>query len=103
MQKKLIEVPSGLDEAFFALLNNDNPHIQETILMLQWVLFAKRLLKPEELYFAVLAGTEIEELGAWNRSKDTSEMIKRFITSTSNGLVEVRKGHTEIVQFIHKS
>ena len=99
MQRKLHEVPSDLDELFSTLLNKDNPNKQETTLMLLWVLFAKRLLKPEELYFAVLAGADIEELGAWNRSNDTPEMIERFITSTSKGLIEVRKGHTESVQF----
>ena len=31
------------------------------------------------------------------------EMIKRFITSTSKGLIEVRKGDIETVQFIHES
>ena len=103
MQKKLREIPSDLDEVFFALLNKDNPRKQETTLMLQWVLFARRLLKPEELYFAVLAGTGTEVLGAWNRSNDTPETIKRFITSTSKGLVEVRKGNEETVQFIHES
>jgi hypothetical protein len=92
MQKKLCEVPSDLDEVFGTLLDKDNPDKQETILMLQWVLFARTLLKPEELFFAVLAGTEAEGLGAWNRSNDTPEMIKRFITSTSKGLIEVRKG-----------
>ena len=103
MQRKLGEVPSDLDEVFGTLLDKDNPDKQETILILQWVLFAGRLLKPEELYFAVLAGTEPEELGAWNRSKDTNEVIKRFITSTSKGLIEIRKGRTETVQFIHES
>jgi hypothetical protein len=103
MRKKLHEVPGDLDQAFWTLLDKDNPDKQETILILQWVLFAGRLLRPEELYFAVLAGTEPEELGAWNRSRDTSEVIKRFITSTSKGLIEVRKGDTETVQFIHES
>jgi hypothetical protein len=56
------------------------------------VLFAGRLLKLEELYFVALARTEIDELGAWNRSNDTREMIKRFITGTSKGLIEVGKG-----------
>ena len=70
-RRSFSEVPSDLDEVFWTLLNKDNPNKQETILMLQWVLFAERLLKPEELYFAVLAGTETEELGAWNRSNDT--------------------------------
>src|SRR5438045_8951152 len=30
-------------------------------------------------------------------------MIKRYNTSTSKGLIEVRKGRTETVQFIHES
>ena len=103
MQKRLREVPSDLDEVFWTLLDKDNPDKQETILVLQWVLFAGRLLKPEELFFAVLAGTEAEGLGAWNRSNDTPEMIKRFITSISKDLIEVRKGKEETVQFIHES
>ena len=103
MQKKLHEVPSDLDEVFSTLLNKDNTDKQKTVLMLQWVLFAKQLLKPEELYFAVLAGAEPEGLGAWNRSNETPEIIKRFITKTSKGLVEVHKGHAETVQFIHGS
>lgn len=103
IKKKLSDVPSSLDEVFSTLLNKDNQNKQRTILILQWVLFARRLLKPEELYLAVLTGAEAEELGAWNRSNDTPQMIKRFITSTSKGLIEIRKGDTETVQFIHES
>ena len=103
MQKKLHEVPSDLDEVFRTLLDKDNPDKKGTILILQWVLFARRLLKPEELYFAVLAGMEGDELGAWNQSTETSERIKRFITKKSKGLIEIRKGREETVQFIHES
>jgi hypothetical protein len=103
MQKKLHEVPSDLDEVFRTLLDKDNLDKKGTILILQWVLFARRLLKPEELYFAVLAGMEREELGTWNRSTETSERIKRFITKKSKGLIEIRKGPEETVQFIHES
>ena len=103
MQRKLREVPGDLDEVFQTLLEKDNQHKHETILMLQWVLFAKRLLKPEELYFAVLAGTEPEDLGPWDQSKTTNQTIERFITTTSIGLIEIRKGNEETVQFIHES
>lgn len=101
MQKKLREIPSDLDEVFWTLLDKDNQDKQETILMLQWVLFGGRQLKAEELYFAVLAGTEIEELEAWDRSRETGEIIKRWITSISKGLIEIRNSGT--VQFIHES
>jgi len=72
--------------------------------MLQWVLFTMRRLRPEELYFAVLAGTDTAELGAWDRSEVDNKATQRFITSTSKGLIEVRKGtHADTVQFIHES
>ncbi|KAH0537351.1 hypothetical protein FGG08_005830 [Glutinoglossum americanum] len=106
MRKTLSEMPGDLDEVFRTLLEKDNTRKYETILMLQWVLFSEHLLKPEELYFAVLAGTdgtESEDLGPWDQSKVTNQIIERFITTTSRGLIEVRKGDTETVQFIHQS
>jgi len=103
MQRKLREVPSDLDDVFQTLLKEDNPDKQETTLMLQWVLFAGRPLRPEELYLAMLAGTEKGELGAWNQSGDTSKNIKQFITTISKGLIEVCEGRINTVQFIHKS
>ena len=103
MEDKLRELPSDLDEVFSNILGKDVPDKKKTILMLQWVLFTKRLLKPEELYFAVLAGAATDRLGAWDRSFETEETIQRYITSTSKGLIEVRKGDTTTVQFIHES
>jgi hypothetical protein len=76
-------------------------------------LFSVRPLKPIELYFAVLAGTDPDKLGAWNRSQAKFETIKRFITSASRGLVKIvpgKKYYTDDgdivqdqynVQFIH--
>ena len=64
--------------------------------MLQWMLFARRLLKPEALYFAVLAGTEPEFLGPWDQRKVTSQTIERFITTTSKGLIEVQIGRAHV-------
>ena len=103
MRRKFREVPGDLDEVFRTLLEKDGQYKHETILMLQWVLFAEWLLKPEELYFAVLAGTEPEDLGPWDQSKVTNQTIERFITTTSRGLIEIRKGSKETVQFIHES
>ncbi|KAI9772343.1 MAG: hypothetical protein M1840_001092, partial [Geoglossum simile] len=103
MRRKLDEVPGDLDEVFRALLEKENPYKHQTVLALQWVLFTKRRLSPEELYFAVLAGTEPEDLGPWDPSKITNQAIERFITTTSRGLIEVRKGDRETVQFIHES
>lgn len=90
MWKKLQEVPSDLEEVYSTLLEKDNKNKQETLLLLQWVLFSKETLTPVVLYLAVLAGTAPEELGPWNLQQDCSPAIRRYITSTSRGLVEVK-------------
>ncbi|KAI9726411.1 MAG: hypothetical protein M1834_009039 [Cirrosporium novae-zelandiae] len=103
MHQTLHEAPPGLEEVFGALLGKDSLDKNETILMLQWVLFNRRSLKPEELYFATIAGTDTQKLGAWKRSKITSDDIRRRITCSSKGLIEIRKGQVETVQFIYES
>ena len=103
MHQKLCELPGDLEQMFETLLRKCNSDKHETIFLLQWVLFTRRALKPEELYFAMMAGTNAQNLGAWNRSKVTSEDIRRRITSSSKGLIEIRKGEEMTVQFIHES
>ncbi|KAK3338513.1 hypothetical protein B0H65DRAFT_479220 [Neurospora tetraspora] len=102
MEQKLREVPSDLDELFSTILSKENPDKQETILMLQWVLFAVRPLEPEELYYATLAGTGVTNLGPWDQSQLTADDIQRCITYSSKGLIEVPKAEST-VQFIHES
>ncbi|KAK4148589.1 hypothetical protein C8A00DRAFT_38833, partial [Chaetomidium leptoderma] len=103
MREALEEVPADLEEVFNKLLSQDDPNKAETVRMLQWVLLSRRPLKPEELFFAVLAGTASEYTGPWNRSKITGHTIQRRITASSKGLIEVRTGDTASVQFIHLS
>ncbi|KAN0066790.1 Ankyrin repeat-containing domain protein [Elaphomyces granulatus] len=103
MHTKLSELPGDLEQVFETLLNKDNPDKHETLFLLQCVLFARRALKPEELYFAMIAGTDAQKLGAWNQSVVTSEDIWRRITSSSKGLIEMRKGEDKTVQFIHET
>lgn len=43
-EQKLREVPSDLDGLFSTILSKENPDKEETILMLQWVLFALETL-----------------------------------------------------------
>ncbi|KAF3063018.1 putative ankyrin repeat protein [Trichoderma lentiforme] len=100
MHQLLQEVPSDLDEVFLTLLGKYNPRKQETLFMLQFVLFTERLLKPEELYFAALAEMKVH-VGPWDPAQITPYDIRRRITHSSRGLIEVRQGGT--VQFIHES
>ncbi|RYO78508.1 hypothetical protein DL764_010111 [Monosporascus ibericus] len=101
-QKRLNQVPSSLEGLFSTLLNQKDLNKAETILMLQWVLFSQRPLKPEELV-ATVAEAVPENLERFNRSIFTSENVQKRITSSSKGLIEVRKGWVASVQFIHQS
>ncbi|EHK48541.1 hypothetical protein TRIATDRAFT_181960, partial [Trichoderma atroviride IMI 206040] len=103
MHKTLHDVPRDLEQVFEALLIRDNPNKHETIFMLQFVLLAERPLRPEELYFATLAKTSTEKIKPWDQSKITLDDIRRRITNSSRGLIEVRNSEENEVQFIHKS
>ncbi|KAK6506742.1 hypothetical protein TWF481_005202 [Arthrobotrys musiformis] len=100
--KRLREVPVDLDDVFRILLEKNNPYKNETVLMLQWVLFRGKMLTARELYYGVMAGTDPESLKRHDPSKITDETIIRFITNCSRGLVEVPP-ESSYVQFIHET
>ncbi|KAF2182356.1 hypothetical protein K469DRAFT_740286 [Zopfia rhizophila CBS 207.26] len=76
---------------FKSILTRDSQNVEELILCLQWILFAKRPLNRGELYFAILAGAEPEALKAWDLQDDTEEAMERDILSSSKGLAEMTK------------
>ena len=92
MRKTLVEIPGDLEKIFSTILERDAADAAETTLMLQWVLLSQRPLKPQELFAATVRATP-----------PATEMIQRRITTSSRGLIEVRKGDAESVQFIHLS
>jgi ankyrin repeat protein len=105
LREKLKNIPGKLDSLFTDLLSRDNENIAETTLCLQWLPFSKRPLKPEELYIAVLSGTDPSALNEWD-STDTgsnSDTVGKFILSCSKGLAEVSKAKDHTVQFIHET
>jgi ankyrin repeat protein/nucleoside phosphorylase len=103
LRRRLDELPNGLDELFQNIMTRDSGNMEELILCLQWILYAKRPLKCEELYFAILAGIEPVALAAWEPREITRDDMGRFILSSSKGLAEVTKSKDETVQFIHES
>ncbi len=103
LRKRLDEIPNGLEELFQDILTRDRENMPDLILCLQWVLYAKRPLKREELYFAILAGVEDDVGTAWSAEDITNEDMERFIISSSKGLAEVTKSKHRTVQFIHES
>ena len=96
MQDKLSEIPDDLDEVLRMILEKDNPYKKQTLLLLQWVLFTCRPLKPLELYHCINAGADPAKLKPWEATKDTGATIKRFITTISRGLVEYRSVESKV-------
>ncbi|KAI4230724.1 MAG: hypothetical protein LQ349_006077, partial [Xanthoria aureola] len=103
LRKRLKEIPDGLDKLFEDILTRDNAHFEELILCLQWILYAKRPLKREELYYAVLSGTDEEALTPWDLEMLSAQDIDKYILSCSKGLAETTKSKNQTVQFIHES
>ncbi|KAF2025157.1 HET-domain-containing protein [Setomelanomma holmii] len=104
-RRKLREIPDDLHDLIRSILVHDlGSHSQKEMeLRLQWVLFARYPLRPEELYFAILAGSDSDTVSAWDREEITSSVVKRLILNASKGLTEVTNSPGRIVQFIHES
>ncbi|EAU31376.1 predicted protein [Aspergillus terreus NIH2624] len=78
--------------------------MEDTLLCIQWILYAQRPLTREELYFAIIGATETDpSLLEWDQNEITPEDMKRFILDSSKGLAELTKSKRPTVQFIHES
>ncbi|USP76197.1 hypothetical protein yc1106_03471 [Curvularia clavata] len=103
LQRKLREIPSDLYNLFRDILTRDSNNKEELVLCIQWVLFAKQALSPEQLYHAILSGVEPEAVSAWDPEETDQVAIKRFILDCSKGLTDVTASKNQKVQFIHES
>lgn len=103
LKKRLREIPDGLDRLFEDILTRDQENMEELVLCLQWILYAKRPLKRDEVYHAILSGTDPEAVSALNSEEIKAQDMERFILSCSKGLAETTKLKAQTVQFIHES
>jgi ankyrin repeat protein len=103
LQRKLREIPGDLHELFHDILTRDTYNKDGLVLCIQWVLFAKQPLSPEQLHHAILSGVDIEAVTELDHEDITKDVIKRFILDSSKGLVEVTVSKEQRVQFIHES
>ncbi|KAH7038362.1 ankyrin repeat-containing domain protein [Microdochium trichocladiopsis] len=105
LRKELSKMPRDLHTLFRDILLRDGDKREELLLCMQWILFARQPLSPQELYLAIRAGTGSEEdiSTKWNPRETTLDLIQRFILSASKGLVEVTRTRRPTVQFIHES
>ncbi|KAE8359627.1 hypothetical protein BDV27DRAFT_162459 [Aspergillus caelatus] len=99
--ERLRAIPGDLHQLFRDILTRDRRENKRLLLCIQWVLFAKEPLRREQLYFAIRSG--IKPLSAWDPDIITPSVMDRYILDCSKGLVEVTKGKTQTVQFIHES
>jgi ankyrin repeat protein len=103
LRERLRDIPRDLGELFRDVLTRDTYYQDELVLCIQWVLFSRQPLRPEQLYFAILSGVEPEALLKWDRNRVTRDVIERFILDCSKGLAEITKSEIPKVQFIHES
>lgn len=103
LRRRLKEIPDGLDKLFEDILTRDQENLGELVLCLQWILYAKRPLKRDEIYHAILFGTDPEALSLSNSEEITAQDMERFVLSCSKGLAEITKSKSQTVQFIHES
>ncbi|KID95301.1 Pfs, NB-ARC and Ankyrin domain protein, partial [Metarhizium majus ARSEF 297] len=103
LRRILRDIPGDLHKLFRDILTRDCHKRDELLLCIQWVLFARQPLKPEQLYFAILSGIEPEALSDWNPDEITVSIMRNFILDSSKGLTEVTKSKTPTIQFIHES
>ncbi|KIW74257.1 hypothetical protein Z517_12197 [Fonsecaea pedrosoi CBS 271.37] len=105
VQEKLKEIPAELDNLFTKILTKDSVKMNHLLLCLQLVLFAKRPLRREEFYFAMIAGLtpKSEWMSAWDPKRITESYMNRYVLSSSKGLAELTRSKLPTVQFIHES
>ncbi len=105
MRQRLKDIPPGLAALFELILSRDQENQGLLRLCLQWILFAIRPLKPEELYCAVQFGLKEEEgySGYCDPEVLDSESLEAFVRHASKGFAEVTRNDSSEVQFIHES
>ncbi|KAL7936451.1 ankyrin repeat-containing domain protein [Trichoderma chlorosporum] len=117
LRKRLEEISADLHELFRDILTRDRQDAHELLLCIQWVLFSKLPLRPEQLYFALLSDCQDEPNSnsdlhegdtneipyQWDPKEVTVLDIERFILNASKGLTEITKSKVPTVQFIHES
>ncbi|KAI9892895.1 MAG: hypothetical protein M1814_001054 [Vezdaea aestivalis] len=103
VQDRLREIPNELHELFEDMLKRDTENMEDLVLLLQWVLFARRPLQPVELYFAIMSLEDSTVLQPWVSDPERDQAIERSILCCSKGLVQISKAKDHNVQFIHES
>jgi ankyrin repeat protein len=103
LQQKLKEIPSDLHELFRDILTRDTLNRDALVLCIQWVLFAKQPLSPEQLHHAILSAVDPQAMVKWAPEQMTETVARLFVLNSSKGLAEITISEKPTVQFIHES
>jgi ankyrin repeat protein len=116
MKKRLAEIPPKLGDLFRDILARDNENMNDLLLSISWILFAKRPLRLLEYHHALWAalaksGNADEDMPD-TTADDAEDCAEMCVLSSSKGLAEVtqakkskgnKKPDERTVQFIHES
>lgn len=102
LQRRLDEAPEDLSNLFKDILTRDVENLEEMWMCIQCVLFARAPLTRQELYFAIISGTNPSNLATWDRKVMSEGAINRYILNISKGLTEIASKSFK-VHFIHVS
>jgi nucleoside phosphorylase len=107
LRKRLAEIPSGLSELFKDIMKRDNENMEDLLLCILWILYAKRPLRPEEYCHALWSGLYLKGLaepeGPDVTAPDAGDCVNKAVISSSKGLAEITTSKQPTVQFIHES
>ncbi|CAN9344926.1 unnamed protein product [Alternaria alternata] len=101
--RTLQDIPSDLHDLLGDIVSRDLHSREDFLLCIRWVLFAEEPLTPEQLYAAILAGSEPREVPRWDTNVFTRDVAQRFVLSASRGLIEFTASEPQKVQLIHES
>ncbi|KAH7375683.1 hypothetical protein B0T11DRAFT_345696 [Plectosphaerella cucumerina] len=100
---RLKSIPPKLHELFEMILKRDGDNLDQLRISFNLILFAKRPLKPQELYFAVQLGVDKKAPTHWDTDDVSLDQMKTFVSTSSKGLAQVTRNKASEVQFIHES
>ncbi|GJC92987.1 pfs domain-containing protein [Colletotrichum higginsianum] len=101
-RRKLDEILSRMSELSKDIVRRDNDHMEDLLLCIQWILYAKWPLTREEFYFGMLCRSP-EDLSVFDPDMITNSDLDLAVVRSSKGLAEITKSKVGTVQFIHES
>lgn len=97
LRARMRKIPAGIEDLFWDILERKDIYLVPTLL---WILFAKRALRLDELYFAIRASPNQLATGIWNPAEIDMEGMRSFVLKCSRGLVDTSGG---VTQLLHES